>query len=198
MERTLTSGECENLTIQRGLIGVASSGRNSKYIKIGLVLTIILAVASIWFIKNNDKKVLTDQNQLLSDFSLHASSIDLEKLKSLGLPIIIDFGADSCIPCKKMAPILVELNKKYKGKVIIKFVDVWKYPEAAKGFPFKLIPTQFFFTSEGEPLLPETKLPFDVTAISRNEDGKHIFTVHQGGLTKEQFESAFEKMGMKK
>ena len=101
-----------------------------------MVFTIILAVTSIWFIKNNDKKFLADPNQLLADFSLHASSIDLEKLKSFGLPILIDFGADSCIPCKKMAPVLAELNRKYQGKVIIKFVDVWKYPEAAKGFPF--------------------------------------------------------------
>ena len=178
-------------------MGVAGSGRYSKYIKIAMVFTIILVVTSIWFIKNNDKKFLADPNQLLADFSLQASSIDLEKLKSFGLPILIDFGADSCIPCKKMAPVLTELNRKYQGKVIIKFVDVWKYPEAVKGFPFKLIPTQFFFTSKGEPMLPETTLPFDVTAISRNEDGKHIFTTHQGGLTKEQFESAFEKMGMK-
>lgn len=176
---------------------MATTEKHSRYLKIGLVLTIILAIASIWFIKNDNKKTFTDPDQLLFDFSLHASSIDLEKLKSLGLPIIIDFGSDSCIPCKKMAPVLTELNKKYQGKVIIKFVDVWKYPEATKGFPFNVIPTQFFFTSEGDPLPVETTLPFDLTAISRNEDGKHLFTTHQGGLTKEQFESAFKKMGMK-
>lgn len=121
----------------------------------------------------------------------------MKKLRSHGLPILIDFGADSCIPCKEMAPVLEELNKKYQGRVIIKFVDVWKYPEAAEGFPLQVIPTQFFFTAEGEPLLPETKPPFDVNAYSRNEDGKHVFTAHQGGLTKEQLEAAFEKMGMK-
>lgn len=51
------------------------------------------------------------------DFSLYVTEkIDLEKLKSYGLPIIIDFGADSCIPCKEMAPVLLELNAGLRGK----------------------------------------------------------------------------------
>lgn len=173
-------------------------GKYSNFTKIALVLVIIAAIASIWVIKNNSKKALIESEQLKADFSLHATSIDLEKLRSHGLPIVIDFGADRCIPCKEMAPVLEELNKKYQGRVIIKFVDVWKYPEAAEGFPLQVIPTQFFFTAEGEPLLPETKPPFDVNAYSRSEDSKHVFTSHQGGLSKDQLEAAFEKMGMKK
>lgn len=176
---------------------MAEKGKFSNLTKIGLVLVIIIAVASIWLVKNNSKKALIESDLLKADFSLHTTSIDLEKLRSYGLPILIDFGADSCIPCKKMAPVLEALNKKYQGRVIIKFVDVWKYPEAAEGFPLQVIPTQFFFTAKGGPLLLETKPPFDVNVLSRNEDGKHIFTAHQGSLTKEQLEAAFEKMGMK-
>ncbi len=54
----------------------------------------------------------------------------------MGFPIIIDFGADSCIPCKEMAPVLKKLNEEWQGKVIVKFVDVWKYPDAADSISF--------------------------------------------------------------
>ncbi|OLN32939.1 Thioredoxin [Desulfosporosinus metallidurans] len=39
---------------------------------------------------------------------------------------MIDFGADSCVPCKEMAPVLKKLNTEMQGKAIVKFVDVWK------------------------------------------------------------------------
>ena len=90
------------------------------------------------------------QEKINVDFVLAATEINLEKLKSYGLPIIIDFGADECIPCKEMAPVLKKLNKEWQGKVIVKFVGVWKYPNAAADFPVQMIPTQFFFNAQGK------------------------------------------------
>ena len=43
-----------------------------------------------------------------------------------GMVTMIDLGAKSCIPCKMMAPILEKLEKDYKGKAAIVFIDVWK------------------------------------------------------------------------
>ena len=80
-----------------------------------------------------------------------ATSIDLGALTSYGLPIIIDFGADTCIPCKEMAPVLKTLNAEMQGKAIIKFVDVWKNGNAADGFPIQVIPTQVLINSDGTP-----------------------------------------------
>ena len=68
---------------------------------------------------------------------------------------MIDFGADSCIPCKEMAPVLKELNEELRGKVIIKFVDVWKYQSLAEGYPISVIPTQVFFDKDGKPYTPK-------------------------------------------
>lgn len=42
---------------------------------------------------------------------------------------MVDIGADKCIPCKMMAPILKSLQEEYKGKAAIVFIDVWKHPE---------------------------------------------------------------------
>ena len=67
---------------------------------------------------------------------------------------MIDFGANSCIPCKEMAPILKTLNAEMQGKAIIKFVDVWKNTDAANDFPVQVIPTQVLIAADGTPYAP--------------------------------------------
>ena len=63
---------------------------------------------------------------------------------------MLDLGAKSCIPCKMMAPILEKLEKDYKGKAAIMFIDVWKEPDQAKRFGIRAIPTQIFYDKEGK------------------------------------------------
>ncbi|MBW1802689.1 MAG: thioredoxin fold domain-containing protein, partial [Deltaproteobacteria bacterium] len=63
---------------------------------------------------------------------------------------MLDLGADACIPCKMMAPIMAKLEKEYKGRADIIFIDVWKKPEQAKRFKVKAIPTQIFFDKNGK------------------------------------------------
>jgi thioredoxin 1 len=69
---------------------------------------------------------------------------------------MIDLGARSCIPCKMMAPILEKLEKDYKGRAAIVFLDVSKDPEQAKRFGIRLIPTQIFFDKQGNEVLRHT------------------------------------------
>lgn len=66
------------------------------------------------------------------------------------LPKLLDLGADMCVPCRMMAPILEELSKEYKGKLVVEFIDVWKNPEAARKYGIRVIPTQIFFDEKGE------------------------------------------------
>jgi thioredoxin 1 len=68
------------------------------------------------------------------------------------LPRLVDLGADQCIPCKMMAPILVELEKDYAGQLDIVFVDVWKNRGAGARYGIRLIPTQIFFDAAGKEL----------------------------------------------
>ena len=68
------------------------------------------------------------------------------------LPRLVDLGADKCIPCKMMAPVLKELKKEYDGRMEVEFIDVWKKPEAGKAYKISLIPTQIFFDSAGKEL----------------------------------------------
>lgn len=67
-----------------------------------------------------------------------------------GKPTVADFGARTCIPCKKMAPILEELNRELKGKANVTFTDVWATPVLAQDYRVQMIPTQIFFDAKGK------------------------------------------------
>lgn len=67
-----------------------------------------------------------------------------------GMVTMVDLGAKKCIPCKMMAPILVKLEKDYKGRAAVIFLDVWEDSSPAKRFGIRAIPTQIFFNKTGE------------------------------------------------
>lgn len=67
-----------------------------------------------------------------------------------GKPTVIDLGARTCIPCKKMAPILESLSKEYRGKASVLFIDVHENQAAADKFRIQMIPTQIFFNAQGK------------------------------------------------
>ena len=68
------------------------------------------------------------------------------------LPRIVDVGADKCVPCIMMAPILEELKKEYAGVLVVEFVDVWKNPQAGQQYGVRGIPTQIFYDAGGKEL----------------------------------------------
>jgi thioredoxin 1 len=66
------------------------------------------------------------------------------------LPRLVDLGADKCVPCKMMAPILEGLKKEYGGRMDVEFIDVWKTPGAGKEYGVRVIPTQIFYGTDGK------------------------------------------------
>lgn len=167
--------------------------------KILVPILIAVTLTIIWIVKTHPTPTPIDkQTGNVADFVLEATSIDLDILKGYNMPIVIDFGADSCIPCKEMAPVLKTLNAEMQGKAIIKFVDVWKNGDAAKNFPIQVIPTQVFYTADGKPFTPSEALSREIefTLYSHKETNEHIFTVHQGGLTEEQMRKILVEMGV--
>ncbi|MBA4395270.1 MAG: thiol reductase thioredoxin, partial [Desulfobacca sp.] len=67
-----------------------------------------------------------------------------------GLVTLVDLGANACLPCKMMAPIMIKLEKEYKGKAAIVFIDVWKNRDQADRFGIRAIPTQIFYDKKGK------------------------------------------------
>ena len=62
---------------------------------------------------------------------------------------MVDLGAESCIPCKQMAPILKELKSEFAGRAEITVIDVRKDRSAVALYQIRAIPTQVFFNREG-------------------------------------------------
>lgn len=175
--------------------------KNKKLIiRIIVPVLILVALTVIWVVKTHPTPTAIDNNLVTAeneeDFVLETTSVDLETLTAYGLPIIIDFGSDSCIPCKEMAPVLQTMNAETQGKAIIKFVDVWKHAEAADGFPIQVIPTQIFIKADGTPYVPSDGIDVEFTMYTYKETGEHAFTVHQGGLTEDQMRAILADMGV--
>lgn len=79
-------------------------------------------------------KVFTDQN------------FKEEVLKS-ELPVLVDFYADWCGPCKMMAPIIENLAAEYDGKVTVGKLNVDTSPATAAGYRVMSIPTMMLFVN---------------------------------------------------
>jgi thiol-disulfide isomerase/thioredoxin len=62
----------------------------------------------------------------------------------------LELGADRCIPCKKMQPIMKEIAAAFPDRVQVVFYDVWKDPGPGEKYGIQLIPTQVFLDQKGQ------------------------------------------------
>ena len=104
-----------------------------------IVILLIIAVAAVIAVKQSNKAIQPPE--------INQQSNDTKKL-----PRLVDLGADKCIPCKMMAPILEEMRKDYAGIINVEFIDVWKEPDRAKEYGISIIPTQIFYDASGKEL----------------------------------------------
>ena len=67
-----------------------------------------------------------------------------EELIASGKPVVIDFWAEWCGPCRMVAPLIDELSKEYEGQVTIGKCDVDNNDDVAAKFSIRNIPTVIF------------------------------------------------------
>jgi thioredoxin 1 len=73
------------------------------------------------------------------------SSENFENLKNGDMPLVVDFWATWCGPCRMIAPIIAKLAGKYDGKIVVGKCDVEDNEDLASEFGIRNIPTILFF-----------------------------------------------------
>lgn len=81
---------------------------------------------------------------------LTEENFDQHVLVENNLPVIVDFWAEWCGPCRMIGPILDELSKEYEGKAVITKVSVDDNPSLTMKYQIKNIPTMLFFKNGQE------------------------------------------------
>ena len=74
-----------------------------------------------------------------------------EQVLKADVPVLVDFWAGWCAPCKMIAPIVEELAEEYDGKIRFAKVDVDSNPQAPTNYGVRSIPTLLIF-KDGKPV----------------------------------------------
>jgi len=117
----------------------------TRYLKIGIVVVLVGIVGLV--IASKRQGQATPGGPVVSTQDAAAGTT-----ATVPLPRLVDLGAHSCIPCKKMAPILDDLRREYAGRLKVEFIDVWQNPDAGQQYGIRLIPTQIFYNAAGKEL----------------------------------------------
>ena len=82
--------------------------------------------------------------------AIHLTKVDFEdEVLGSTKPVLVDFWADWCAPCHRVAPVVDELAADYAGQVAVYKVDVDQEQELARQYGVRSIPT-FLFVNGGE------------------------------------------------
>ncbi len=110
------------------------------------IVAAVVVAAGIVFALKHDQAKPSESAPAVAAEAVRTST----EAATAALPRMVDLGADKCIPCKMMAPILEEMKTTYAGQLEVDFIDVWKNPDAGDQYGVRVIPTQIFFDASGK------------------------------------------------
>ena len=98
---------------------------------------------------------------------------DFRKALKGGKPMVVDFGSNSCIPCRQLRPVLQKVRKDHEGKLEVLIIEIQKNQQLAAEYQIQVMPTVVFI----------------------DKAGKEVFR-HQGFMSEERIKEQLAKMGM--
>jgi len=123
------------------------------------------------------------------------TEIGLAELLSQGLPVILNFGDDSPDSLDTLAALAL-INGSYGDKILIRSVDLALKPDAREGFPVQIVPSQFFYASDGEPIPLPVNLGVLMSIFLDIETEEPNFTIHEGPLTEIELLIILDHLGI--
>ncbi len=136
----------------------------SSYAKVTVIGLLLLALAGVLYLKKREAPSPIVNTPVATQSPVETPA---------KLPRLLELGADRCVPCKAMQPVLAELRTDYSGRLTVSFIDVWKEPAEGKKYEIQSIPTQIFFDASG----------------------REVFR-HQGFFSKQQILAKFAELGI--
>ncbi len=98
---------------------------------------------------------------------------DFRKALKGGKPMVVDFGSNSCIPCRQLRPVLQKVRKDHEGKLEVLIIEIQKNQQLAADYQIQVMPTVVFI----------------------DKTGKEVFR-HQGFMSEEKIKEQLSKMGL--
>ncbi len=119
--------------------------RMSKNVPLVLVMLAFGTMGGLWALGHFG----SIQAEVISEPPTNTGE-DLKKALQSKQPVLVDFGANKCIPCRQIRPILREISNEHAGKAHVLIIDVWELKELARDYRIQLIPTLIFFDPSGK------------------------------------------------
>ena len=106
-------------------------------------MLVVLMLATIYScgsgVKGNNSAASGNELKIINDMG------SFNEMINGNTPVLVDFYADWCAPCKMMAPIMQQVSRDMEGKVKVIKVDVDKNEEVARKYQIRSIPTMILF-----------------------------------------------------
>lgn len=127
------------------------------------------------YVKTLGKRMtITVSSKWVAGQAKAAKDNPVDKVRSSGIPSLVDFGSTGCRPCDMMTPVLASLKQKYAGRLNVLFVHVGQEPVLGARYGIQSIPVQVLF----------------------DKDGKEVFR-HTGFYPQNEIEKKLETVGVK-
>lgn len=132
------------------------------------------------------------------DFEFYATEeIDLDRLKSYGIPISLTFGSEGCIYCVEMKPYLEALNQELQGKAIVKYVDIDDVPGFSAQWPIQGTPATMLIDKSGAAYSSDTGYDKMIQKFSGGDSEGHDLSMIYGQLKLNQMEDILGELNAK-
>ena len=115
--------------------------------KVTLRCPFCLTLNTVDLVKSGNRPICGDcKKPMLLDRPVKVSGEDFDRtVRDSEAPVLVDFYADWCAPCKYVAPLMDELAKAHEGTLLVVKVDTDQAPDVSQQFNIRSIPTVILF-----------------------------------------------------